>query len=397
MEPRWIWQQPDWPNFRWDGAALRPALLQASAARQGLAEQLDRLDAGLGREALAALISRESLSTAAIEGEQLDPAEVRSSVARRFQLPQDTPGSPQREASAKVEGLVQLLLASTAELDEPLTLATLHRWHADLFAAGPDGLRAIAIGDLRGSLPMQVVSGAIGRETLHFEAPPREGLEGQLTLLLDWFNGLSLELDGLIRAGLVHLWFVTLHPYDDGNGRLARALTDRALAQISRPEVQATPTDRLMAGALGLSARIQQQRRAYYRELEHCQRGPSEVTRWLQWFLEQVAAAALSNQAVVAAVQAKALFWWRHRHSGFNARQQKLLNRLLDAEPEGFEGGMTLRKAIGLTKASRATAWRDLSELVARQALTPIGAGRSRAYRLGFPFELDQKDQPSHS
>ncbi|MCP9904706.1 Fic family protein [Cyanobium sp. BA5m-21] len=397
MEPRWIWQQPDWPNFRWDGAALRPALLQASAARQGLAEQLDRLDAGLGREALAVLISRESLSTAAIEGEQLDPAEVRSSVARRFQLPPDTPGSPQREASAKVEGLVQLLLASTAELDEPLTLATLHRWHADLFAAGPDGLRAIAIGDLRGSLPMQVVSGAIGRETLHFEAPPREGLEGQLTLLLDWFNGLSLELDGLIRAGLVHLWFVTLHPYDDGNGRLARALTDRALAQISRPEVQATPTDRLMAGALGLSARIQQQRRAYYRELEHCQRGPSEVTRWLQWFLEQVAAAALSNQAVVAAVQAKALFWWRHRHSGFNARQQKLLNRLLDAEPEGFEGGMTLRKAIGLTKASRATAWRDLSELVARQALTPIGAGRSRAYRLGFPFELDQKDQPSHS
>lgn len=252
----------------------------------------------LGREALAALVSRESLSTAAIEGEQLDPVEVRSSVARRFQLPPDMPGSPQREASAKVEGLVQLLLASTAELDEPLTLAALHRWHADLFAGGPDGLRAIAIGDWRGSLPMQVVSGAIGRETLHFEAPPREGLERQLTLLLDWFNGPSLELDGLIREGLAHLWFVTLHPYDDGNGRLARALTDRALAQISRPEVEEKPSDRLMAGALGLSARIQQQRRAYYRELGHCQRGVLEVTRWLRWFLEQVAAKALANQAV---------------------------------------------------------------------------------------------------
>lgn len=156
-------------------------------------------------------------------------------------------------------------------------------------------------------------------------------MERQLTLLLDWFNGPSLELDGLIREGLAHLWFVTLHPYDDGNGRLARALTDRALAQISRPEVEEKPSDRLMAGALGLSARIQQQRRAYYRELEHCQRGVLEVTRWLRWFLEQVAAEALANQAVVAAVQAKALFWWRHRHSGFNARQQKLLNRLLDA------------------------------------------------------------------
>jgi len=161
---------------------------------------------------------------------------------------------------------VQLLLASTAELDEPLTLAALHRWHADLFAAGPDGLRAIAIGDLRGSLPMQVVSGAIGRETLHFEAPPRESLERQLTLLLDWFNGPSLELDGLMRAGLAHLWFVTLHPYDDGNGRLARALTDRALAQISGPEVEEKPADRLMAGALGLSARIQQR--------------PSPTRRW---------------------------------------------------------------------------------------------------------------------
>jgi Fic family protein len=383
MEPQWIWQQCDWPSFHWDGEALRPALLQAAAERERLAEQLEGLAAGLDREALAALLSREGLSTAAIEGERLDPAEVRSSVARRFQLP---PGGYEPRASAQVEGLVQLLLGATAELGVPLTLAALHQWHADLFAAGPDGLRAIAIGELRGLLPMQVVSGAIGRERLHFEAPPRDGLERQMTLLLEWFNGPSLQLDGLVRAGLAHLWFVTLHPYDDGNGRLARALTDRALAQIPRPQASARRTDPLIARAYGLSARIQQQRQTYYQELERCQRGDLEVTRWLQWFLEQVAAAALSNQAVVAAVQAKALFWWRHRHSGFNARQQKLLNRLLDAEPEGFEGGMTLRKAIGITKASRATAWRDLSELVAIEALTPIGAGRSRAYRLGFPF-----------
>jgi Fic family protein len=383
MESQWIWQQCDWLSFRWDGDALRPVLLQAAVERERLAEQLEGLGAWLDREALAALVSREGLSTAAIEGERLDPVEVRSSVARRFQLP---PRGYEPRANALVEGLVQLLLGATAELGVPLTLAALHQWHADLFAAGPDGLRAIPIGELRGSLPMQVVSGAMGRERLHFEAPPRDGLERQLTLMLDWFNGSSLQLDGLVRAGLAHLWFVTLHPYDDGNGRLARALTDRALAQIPRPEASARRTDSLMARAFGLSARIQQQRQTYYQELECCQRGDLEVTRWLQWFLEQVAAAALSNQAVVSAVQAKALFWWRHRHSGFNARQQKLLNRLLDAEPEGCEGGMTLRKAIGITKASRATAWRDLSELVASEALTPIGAGRSRAYRLGFPF-----------
>ena len=335
MEPRWIWQQRNWPCFRWDAAALQPVLLQASAARWGLAEQLDRLDAGLGREALAALISRESLSTAAIEGEQLDSAEVRSSVARSFQLPQDMPGSPQRQASAKVEGLVQLLLASTAELDEPLTLAALHRWHADLFAAGPDGLRAIAIGDLRGFLPMQVVSGAIGRETLHFEAPPREGLERQLTLLLDWFNGPSLALDGLIRAGLPR-------PHGSRPG----------------PDLQAGGSSEANRSADG--------------------RRPGALG-------QDPAAAALANQAVVAAVQTKALFWWRHRHSVFNALQRKLLNRLLDAEPDGFEGGMTLRKAIGLSRVSRATAWRDLSELVELQALEPIGAGRSGAYRLFTP------------
>ena len=176
---------------------------------------------------------------------------------------------------------------------------------------------------------------------------------------------------------MAHFWFITLHPYEDGNGRLARAITDRALAQLDPEQGEA-----LIRRAFGLSARIMKERKAYYAVLERTQRGGLEMSAWLAWFLEQVCEAARLHGAVVDAVQAKALFWWRHRHSGFNPRQRKLLNRLLDAEPEGFEGGMTLRKAASLTGVSRATAWRDLSELVALQALEPIGAGRSRAYRI---------------
>ena len=383
MERHWIWEQPDWPQFRWDAEQLLPALRSAHAQRLALQQLLKQLDANLQEEAAAALISRESLSTAGIEGEQLDPAEVRSSVARRLQLPL---ASQQPRPSAKVDGLVQTLFTARSDLQAPLSLANLNSWHRSLFAAGPDGLRAIRIGELRGENPMQVVSGPIGRETLHFQAPPRQGLEAALQQLIDWFNAPPEGLDGLIRAGLSHLWFVTLHPYDDGNGRLARALSDRALAQLM-------PEGAHVNHALSLSAQIQQQREQYYLQLERCQRGTLEVTTWLQWFLEQLSAAAEHNGAVVNAMRTKALFWWSHRHHSFNPRQQKLLNRLLDAEPEGFEGGLTLRKAIGLTRASRATAWRDLRELVELEALEPIGAGRSSAYRIRWPH-THQSAQP---
>jgi Fic family protein len=334
MEQRWIWQQSNWPSFCWDAARLQPLLEQAHQQRQRLAERLAGLDSHLACEALAALLSRESLSTPAIEGEQLDPAEVRSSLARRLQLPLEP---AQTRSSARVDGLVRLVWAATDQLDQPLTQAVLHDWHRGLFAEGSEGLRAVAIGELRGPLPMQVVSGAIGCERLHFEAPPRSGLEVEL----------------------------------------ARAITDRALAQLEPAQGEV-----LIRRAFGLSARIMKERKGYYAMLERTQRGGLEVSAWLAWFLEQVCEAARLHGAVVDAVQAKALFWWRHRHSGFNPRQCKLLNRLLDAEPEGFEGGMTLRKAASLTGVSRATAWRDLSELVELRALEPIGAGRSRADRI---------------
>jgi Fic family protein len=378
MASSWIWQQPDWPRFRWKGSALEPRLEPARAARQELLSRLETLGPPLDREAISALLGRESLGTAAIEGELLDPGQVRSSIARRLQLPL-VEGQP--AASPQVEGLLDVLLEATSTLDKPLTLATLNHWHQRLFAAGPDGLRAIRIGELRDEAPMQVLSGAIGRERLHFEAPPRDQLEKQLEAFLDWVASPPAQLDGLLRAGLAHLWFLTLHPYEDGNGRLARAITDRLLAQDCKAQSQQA----LSVRALGISAQILREREGYYTELERCQRGDLDVTGWLSWFLEQLTAAAATNGAVIDAVQRKAAFWWSHRHSGFNSRQQKLLNRLLDAEPEGFTGGMTLRKAISLTKVSRATAWRDLAELVEQQAIEPIGEGRSRSYRIHWP------------
>jgi Fic family protein len=378
MVNRWIWQEPDWPKLHWDAPRLAPVLHRAHTQRLELQQLLKELDTSLIPEASAALISRESLSTAGIEGEQLDPADVRSSLARRLQLPLE---SGQPRTNAKVDGLVNLLLTASSKLETPLSVGTLHAWHSSLFAAGPDDLRAIRIGSLRGNDPMQVVSGPIGRETVHFEAPPREGLETELQQLIHWFNHPPSDLDGLIRAGITHLWFVTLHPYDDGNGRLARALTDRALAQLDAHAV-------CIHHALTLSAQIQEERESYYVQLERCQKGSLEITEWLLWFLEQLIAAAQQNGRVVNAVRAKALFWWTHRHTSFNPRQRKLLNRLLDAKPEGFKGGLTLRKALSLTRTSRATAWRDLRELVDQQALEPIGAGRSSAYKIRWPQNI---------
>ena len=380
MASPWIWQQPDWPQFRWDSAALEPLLVQARAARRNLLAKLEALEPPLDREAISALLGRESLGTAAIEGELLDPGQVRSSVARRLQLPL-AEGQP--TASAQVEGLLDVLLEATSTLDAPLTQALLNHWHQRLFAAGPDGLHAIRIGALRGEAPMQVLSGAIGRERLHFEAPPRHQLETKLGLFLHWIASPPAHHEGLLRAGLAHLWFLTLHPYEDGNGRLARAITDRLLAEDCRPQASQV----LFGRALGISAQILRELEGYYTALERCQRGDLDVTAWQSWFLEQLTAAADGNGAVIDAVQRKAAFWWSHRHSGFNNRQQKLLNRLLDAEPEGFTGGMSLRKAISLTKVSRATAWRDLAQLVEHQALEPIGAGPSRAYRIRWPSE----------
>ena len=369
LTQRWIWQQPDWPQFTWDpqviGAPLAAARL-AQGKTLGAARLLDR---NLTLEAALAILVEDGVTTSAIEGERLDIDAVRSSVARQLGLP--TAGLPTPPRA--VEGLVTVLWDATQHFDTPLTVARLCAWQAALFPTGQSVLHPIRTGTLRGEAPMHVVSGPVGHERIHFTAPPNVGLDAELDHFVGWFNAPPSGPDGLIRAGRAHLWFVTLHPFEDGNGRLARAVTDLAMAQDERQALR----------LFSLSAQILRERDAYYAILEQTQRGGLDVTAWLQWFLRQVAAAAGAAEQTIARTLAKARFWLRHQTTDINARQRKVLNRLLDAGAAGFEGAMNTRKYVSLTRASRTTAYRELTDLVAKGCLQPTGAGgRSASYVL---------------
>jgi len=365
----WIWQQPDWPHFRWDAARLAPLLARARLAQGKVLGAARLLDSELTLEAIGAVLVEDGVTTSAIEGERLDLDAVRSSVARHLGLP--TAGLP--VAPRAVDGLIEVLLDATRNHGQPLTRERLCAWQAALFPTGYSGLHSIRVGELRGAEPMEVVSGRIGKETVHFVAPPRDRLEAEFKHFLRWFSEASAELDGLVRAGLAHLWFVTLHPFEDGNGRLARAITDMALSQDERQPMR----------LFSLSAQILRERDGYYDVLERTQRGGLDVTDWLAWFLVQVEAAATAAEQTVANTLAKARFWLKHQATALNERQRKVLNRLLDAGPGGFEGGINNRKYMSLTKASRATAYRELADLVGKGCLRPTGkGGRSSGYEV---------------
>lgn len=370
--PRWIWQQPDWPAFRWDEKALLIPLSQARLKQGKLLGLRGLLNAGLSREARAQILIEECLNTSAIEGERFDLDAIRSSVARRLGLP--TVGLPAPPRG--VDGLVEVLLDATTGFDQSLTLERLCGWQAALFPTGYSGLYRLRAGELRGDEPMRVVSGAVGRERVHFEAPPRVGLDENLRCFLAGFASPPPDLDGLLRAGFAHLWFVTLHPFEDGNGRLARALTDMALCQDEGHSTR----------MFSLSAQIMRNREAYYAALENAQRGDMDVTRWLAWFLAEVSAACDQAETTMERVIAKARFWLHHQNTALNERQRKALNRLLDAGVGGFEGGMNTRKYASLNRISRATAYRELADLAAKGCLAPIGHGRGARYELVRPF-----------
>lgn len=327
------------------------------------------LDTSLTLEAVAAILVEDGLTTSAIEGERLDAEAVRSSVARRLGLPTAGLPTPPRP----VDGLIDVLLDATRRHDAPLTAQRLFGWQAALFPTGYSGLHTIRTGELRGDEPMQVVSGGVGREKVHFIAPPRQGLESQLDRFLAWFSDPPAGLGGLLRAGLAHLWFVTLHPFEDGNGRLARALTDMALSQDEGQPMR----------LFSLSAQILRERESYYDILERTQRGELEVSEWLAWFLAQVEFVATAAEQTVANTLAKARFWLKHPATDLNERQRKALNRLLDAGPGGFEGSINTRKYMSLTKTSRATAYRELADLVEKGCLRATGkGGRSSGYEV---------------
>jgi Fic family protein len=365
---KWVWEDPHWPRFTWDAGALSPTLAAARRAQGEVAGMAKLLDNDADLQAQLEVLTSEGTATSAIEGETFDPNSLRSSLARRLGLP--TAGLP--PAPRSLEGLVEVLLDATRNFHEPLRLEKLNAWQAALFPTGRSGLHDVRAGQLRGEAPMQIVSGPIGRERVHFEAPPHTRLGKDMKTFLAWFNDAPDDVDGLLRAGLAHAWFEVIHPYEDGNGRVGRALLDRALAQ---DENRAT---RLYS----MSARFESVRDEYYGALGAFSTGTLDATPWLQWFLVQVKAAAESAEHTVRRVVGKAKYWVRHANLTLSERQKKALNVLLDAGTGGFVGGMTNKKYASLTRTSPATAQRDLAQLVEKGCLVLVGAGRSVRYEL---------------
>lgn len=364
----YIWEHADWPRFHWDEAALRPRLDAVRLLQGRLLGRAEAVSTQAGLDVEMDTLIQNAIRTSEIEGEHLDVGSVRSSVARQLGLEQaGMPGVP----TAQTDSLVALLLEAIGEPEASLSVSGLCAWQALLFP-DDDGVPArVRVGALRGDAPMQVISGRLDRPRVHFEAPPRDRLEGELASFLDWFNNSSGDLDPLLRAGVAHLWLITLHPFDDGNGRVARAVTDRALAQAEAQSVR----------FYSLSAAIMAQRKAYYTHLERTQKGEMDITAWLAWFLDVLAQALDEALTRVARVLGKARFWQRHASTVLNARQIKVLNRLLDTAGEAFSEGINARKYQSLTKTSKATATRDLTDLLEKGCLTRLpGGGRSARY-----------------
>lgn len=371
--PTYIWQRTDWTeHLHWDAEQVLP-VLSSTRRRQGhLLGRAQGLGIELGNEVQANAFVLEALETSAIEGERLDPAGVRSSVARQLGIP----SAGRATAPRHVDGLVQMLVDATSRADAPLTAARLHGWHAGLFPTGHSGIHPITVASWRvGSEPMRVVSGSIGDATVHFEAPPSERVPAEMDRFLAWWTEGTTPSDGLLKAALAHLWFVTIHPYDDGNGRITRAITDMALAQDEGTGIR----------LYSMSARIEADRTAYYEHLQRAQQGDGNITDWVIWFLTTLQQAMAAAETQLDHVLARGTFWQKHGGVVLNARQLKVVRRLLEAGPGGFEGGLSTRKYVALTRTSRATAQREIADLVAKEVLVQLpGGGRSTAYALDW-------------
>lgn len=366
---KYIWQAGDWPKWRYDLAALAGPMAEVSRAQGLLMGRLADVGRPKRDQASLSALTSDVVKTSEIEGERLDVESVRSSIARRLGVDIGALAPVDRH----VEGVVEMVLDATANCAAPVTRERLFGWHAALFPTGYSGLAKIKVGGWRvdASGPMQVVSGPIGRQRLHFEAPPADRLEVEMNRFLEWVNAESGD-PPLIKAGLAHLWFVTLHPFDDGNGRIARAIGDLLLARA----------DGSPQRFYSLSAQIQRERNAYYDILERTQKGTLDVSEWLAWFLGALHRAVDQAQRTLDAVLVKARFWQRFAGTPMNERQVKLLNRLLD----GFEGKLTTSKWAAIAKCSPDTALRDINELLAHGALRKSAAGgRSTSYELNDP------------
>jgi Fic family protein len=361
-----VYQHYDWPNFMWDNDMVLMYLADVRFSQGKLMGKLETLGFEMRENAQFEMLSLEVLKSAEIEGELYKPDEVRSSVARKLGLDK----LQEVLVSKNVEGVVEMVHDALSNFHLPLTKERLFGWHASLFPTGYSGMYQITVGQYKvdSTGPMQVVSGAMGREKVHFQAPNAESLPAEMQEFLHWFND-DQGLDLVLKAGLAHFWFLTLHPFEDGNGRIARALTDLLLARSDKSTQQ----------FYSLSAQLLKERKAYYELLEKSQKGDMDLTNWLLWFLNCFHQAVHSTNEILNQTLQKAAFWKTHSQTLLNERQMKVVNRLLD----GFEGNLTSTKWAKMNKCSQDTALRDLNDLMLKKVLKKNDSGgRSTHYSL---------------
>lgn len=360
----YIWEQPDWPTFFWDQSVVSKPLADARHRQGLLIGQMRALGFGLQAEATLKTLTEEVVKTSEIEGEKLDRAQVRSSIARRLGM--DVAGLV--AVDRNVEGIVEIMLDATRKAAAPLTKERLHGWHAALFPTGRSGMSRITVGGWRTDRdgPMRVISGPVGKEQVHYVAPPAERVDAEMTALLKWFHAQE-QADPVLYSAIAHLRAVTIHPFDDGNGRIARAVADMALARFEGAE-----------RFYSMSSQIRRERDGYYEILESTQKGSLDITPWLLWFLDSFSRAIGIAETTLDGTLKKARFW-EHHAGPVNERQKKVINRLFD----GFEGKLTTSKWAAINKCSQDTAYRDILDLVDRGILKRGAArGRSASYSL---------------
>lgn len=362
----YIYQKPNWPSFTWDSEQLLSLLTEVRNLQGYIIGRMEALGFELQAEATLSAVTLEIIKTSEIEGEILNPEQVRSSLARRLGIETGGLVPSNRNVDGVVDLLVDAIQNSAYVLDEDRLFA----WHASLFPTGRSGMHKIITGDWRDDTkgPMQVVSGALGKEKVHFEAPPAGQVASEMGTFLRWFNEYE-SIDPVLKAGVAHLWFVTIHPFEDGNGRITRALTDLLLAR----------SDGIPQRFYSMSSQIRLQRKAYYAILEQTQKGSLDITPWLSWFLKCLLDALKSSSEIVEKVMFKHTFWLEHQGKNLHDRQIKILNKLLD----GFEGKLTTKKWAKMTKCSHDTALRDIQKLIDSGILKKEKeGGRSTNYEL---------------
>lgn len=366
MRKTYIWQQDEWPHFTWDNAVLSYKLGKVRALQGKLVGKMSLLGFDLKNEAILNALTSDVIKSSEIEGELLDNDQVRSSIAHHLGM--DVSGLP--ESDRYVDGVVEVMLDATENFMQPLTEERLFGWHSALFPTGRSGMYKITVGGWRQDEggPMQVISGAMGKEKVHYEAPDSKLIPNEMSKFLEWINT-DHQIDPVLKAGVAHLWFVTIHPFDDGNGRTARTIADMFLARA----------DEIPHRFYSMSAEIRRQRKQYYEILEKTQKGGLDITLWLQWFFDCLEAALLETEKSLSRVLGKANFWEEHRLVSMNNRQVKMINMLWD----GFDGKLNSSKWAKVTKCSSDTALRDIQDLINKGILQKSDeGGRSTSYEL---------------